>query len=312
MTGWEKTILIILGPTGVGKTGASLKVAQTLGTEIISADSMQIYRLMDIGTAKPSIEERRLIRHHMIDRVDPSEHYSTGRYIEDVVPIIERLHKQKKVPLFVGGTGLYIKAMTRGLFAAPEADPDLREELLTMEREQKGCLYERLRNVDPRAVEKITPRDTRRIIRALEVYIKGDMPISEMQEAGTIPLPYEYIKIGLTRDRGELYAMIEERVDRMFLAGLIEEVKSLLQKNPKQVAMQAIGYKEVERYLRGEIDRDEMIWSVKRATKRYAKRQYTWFRKEPGIDWIDISGIHDAETIGSMVLERYRYDRTMT
>jgi tRNA dimethylallyltransferase len=325
-------IIIILGPTGVGKTGVSILLAKALNTEIISADSMQIYRYMDIGTAKPTPEERAIVKHHMIDIVEPWESYSTGRYIMDVIPIIEGLHKTGKIPVIAGGTGLYIKAMTRGIFSGPSADWTLREELMSMEKEEKGSLYSYLQELDPDAAEKITPNDTRRITRALEVCIKSNTSISEMQEKFTQPLPYEFIKVGLTRERKELYGMIEKRVDKMIKAGLIDEVKTLInlitehsriqdsrcrmQDNPPNSpltkggikegscimyrasfplpSMQAIGYKEIAMYLHGKISLEEAIRLIKRGTKRYARRQFTWFRREEGIHWIDVTGIYNS------------------
>ena len=291
-------VVILLGPTGVGKTGASILLAKALNTEIISADSMQIYRHMDIGTAKPSKEERATVRHHMIDIVNPSEAYSTGKYIEAVVPIIEGLHKTERIPVVVGGTGLYIKAMTKGIFSGPPADWTLREYLLSMEKEENGSLYNYLKELDPEAAEKITPNDTRRIIRALEVCLKSKEPVSEMQKELTRPLPYQFIKIGLSRERKELYNMIEKRVDKMIIDGLVNEVKKAIEMTGNSEiplpSMQAIGYKEVAMYLQGQITLDEAIRLVKRGTKRYAKRQFTWFRKEEGIHWFDITGIDDS------------------
>lgn len=291
-------VIILLGPTGVGKTGVSILLAKALNTEIISADSMQIYRHMDIGTAKPSKEERATVRHHMIDIVNPSEAYSTGKYIEAVVPIIEGLHKTERIPVVVGGTGLYIKAMTKGIFSGPSADWTLREYLLSMEKEENGSLYNYLKELDPEAAEKITPNDTRRIIRALEVCLKSKETLSEMQKKLTSPLPFEFIKIGLSRERKELYRMIEKRVDKMIIDGLVNEVKKAIEMTGNSEiplpSMQAIGYKEVAMYLQGQITLDEAIRLVKRGTKRYAKRQFTWFRKEEGIHWFDITGIDDS------------------
>ena len=291
-------VLILLGPTGVGKTGASILLAKALNTEIISADSMQIYRHMDIGTAKPSKEERATVRHHMIDIVNPSEAYSTGKYIEAVVPIIEGLHKTERIPVVVGGTGLYIKAMTKGIFSGPSADWTLREYLLSMEKEENGSLYNYLKELDPEAAEKITPNDTRRIIRALEVCLKSKETLSEMQKKLTRPLPYEFIKIGLSRERKELYRMIEKRVDKMIIDGLVNEVKKAIEMTGNSEiplpSMQAIGYKEVAMYLQGQITLDEAIRLVKRGTKRYAKRQFTWFRKEEDIHWVNITGINES------------------
>ena len=302
-------VVILLGPTGVGKTGVSLLLAKILHTEIINADSMQIYRHMDIGTAKPSPGERKDVKHHMINIADPWETYSTGKYIAAVSPIFENLHRQGEIPVVVGGTGLYIKAMTRGIFSGPSADWRLREELLAMEQEEKGTLYDYLKALDPIAIEKITPNDTRRIIRALEVCLKGSAKMSEMQQTLTQPLPYEFIKIGITRVRKELYRMIEERVDGMVKAGLIEEVRKVIKMTEDAVApsphlavssftsMQAIGYKEIALHLRGEMPLAESVICIKKASRRYAKRQFTWFRKEENIHWFDITGITDHHEV---------------
>jgi tRNA dimethylallyltransferase len=292
-----KKIIVLLGPTGVGKTGASVLLAQELNTEIISADSMQIYRYMDIGTAKPSEQERARVRHHMIDIVDPSEPYSAGRYISEVVPVIERLLEEGKIPIIVGGTGLYIKAMTRGMFSGPSSDLALRTRLLAMEQREKGSLYDRLSEIDPDAGKRIGKNDIRRIIRAIEVCTKSGITISSLQRDFTRPLPYVFIKIGLARERKELYRMIDQRVDAMFTSGLIEEVKKILRMNPDRTPLQAIGYKEIMRYLNHEIDLQEAEHLIKRNSRRYAKRQFTWFRQEEDIHWIDLTGLYDSRGI---------------
>lgn len=296
-----KKVLLLVGPTGVGKTGASLLLAKELGTEIISADSMQIYRGMDIGTAKPSQEERAAVAHHMIDIVDPTEPFSTGRYIEMIVPVIEGLHKKGKIPIVVGGTGLYIKAITRGIFSGPSADWDLREELLSMEREEPGFLYSYLMDRDAGAAEKIARNDTRRVLRAIEVCLKSRDTMSSLQEELTKPLPFEFIKIGLIRERKELYRIIDGRVDGMINAGLAEEVEKILGMEPDRTPLQAIGYKELARYFKGEITRDEAVRLVKRNSRRYAKRQLTWFRKEEDVTWIDVTGIFHSEELFVMI-----------
>lgn len=290
-------VIILLGPTGVGKTGASILLARELQTEIISADSMLIYAGMDIGTAKPSKEERALIRHHMIDIVPPSSPYSTGRYIETIIPLIEDLHGRGKIPVIVGGTGLYIKAITRGIFSGPPADWPLREDLLSLELENPGYLYRHLINIDPDTAGKIDRNDTRRIIRAIEVCLKGGEKMSLLKENFTKPLPYEFIKIGLMRNRMELYRIIEARVDGMIRAGLAGEVEEILKMKPDRTPMQAIGYKEFVSYLKGDITKEEAVSLVKRNSRRYAKRQFTWFRKEEGIKWLDITGIYNNEDI---------------
>jgi len=296
-----KKVIILLGPTGVGKTGASILLAKELDTEIISADSMQIYKGMDIGTAKPTKEERALVRHHMVDIVEPSESYSVGKYIETIAPIIDALYKKEKIPVIVGGTGLYIKAITRGIFSGPSADLELREKLLSVEKEEKGSLYSYLSNIDTEAAQKIQKNDTRRIIRAIEVCLKSNGKISLMQETLTKPLPYEFIKIGLTRERIELYEVIEKRVDSMIRSGLIEEVERLLKTNPGRTPLQAIGYKEFAMFLQGEIAQEEAVRLVKRNSRRYAKRQFTWFKKENDINWIDITGAYESREIFNLI-----------
>jgi tRNA dimethylallyltransferase len=298
-------VLILLGPTGVGKTDVSLLLAKTLDTEIISADSMQIYRHMNIGTAKPITEEKALVKHHMIDVVDPWETFSTGKYITAIVPILDELVGKGKIPIVVGGTGLYIKAMTRGIFSGPSADWSLREELLSLEKEEKGILYSHLKAKDPEAVQKITPNDTRRIVRALEVCLKSKSLASEIQKSLTNPLPYEFIKIGLLRDRRELYRIIEDRVEKMLADGLVYEIQKVTKmirdrnacshlKNIPLPSMQAIGYKEIALFLSGEISLTEAVRLIKKGSKRYAKRQFTWFRKEEGIHWVDVTGVSDS------------------
>jgi len=306
-----KKIIILLGPTGVGKTSASILLAKKLSSEIISSDSMQIYRHMDIGTAKPSTEERQTVKHHMIDIAEPWESFSAGEYIKNVRPIIEGLHQIDKIPIIVGGTGLYIKAMTRGIFNGPSADWELRNELLAKETNEKGFLFEYLKSLDPLTASKTGPADIRRIVRALEVCLKSDSTMSESQKSLTNPLPYEFVKIGITRDRQELYGMIEKRVDRMMDEGLVEEVRevldlinsSLITHHSSLSAMQAIGYKEIAMHLSGELTLKEAVDLVKKRSRNYAKRQFTWFRKEEGIQWIDLTGIHDPHKIFQKVIQ---------
>jgi tRNA dimethylallyltransferase len=313
-------VLILLGPTGVGKTGLSLTMAAHLKTEIISADSMQVYRFMDIGTAKPSAEERAAVRHHMIDIVDPWERFSAGQYVKSASAVIDRLVAAGKTPLVVGGTGLYIKAMTRGIFSGPSADWTLRDFLAERESQEPGSLHSYLRTLDPGAASRINATDLRRTVRAIEVCLHGGRSISELHAASTRPLPYEFLKIGITRDRSELYCMIEERVDLMIRQGLIDEVKAVMSRIEahggsgyditKLSSMQAIGYKEIALCLSGEIQVDEAVHLVKKRTKMYAKRQYTWFRKEEGIHWVDVTGIVDPGEMWkkvSPVLDNYPY-----
>ena len=286
---------MIVGPTCAGKTGVSIELARELGTEIISADSMQIYRGMDIGTEKPSKEQLREVPHHMIDVADPhdpADEYSAGRYLETVRPVIESLHSEGLVPVIAGGTGLYVRALTQGMFDGPEADWELRSTLLEQTPEE---LHARLMEHDPEAAARLAPGDVRRVVRALEVFLTTGKTVSTLRDASTNPLPYEFIKVGLYRDRGELYPMIEERVDEMMARGLLEEVRGLARRGLSRTALQAIGYKELIAHLKGEYKLEEAVELIKRNTRRFAKRQYTWFRREEGLKWVDVTGSGTAE-----------------
>jgi tRNA dimethylallyltransferase len=297
------TVIIILGPTGAGKTGLSILLAKSLDTEIISADSMQIYRFMDIGTAKPSPDEQKEVKHHLISILNPSESFSAGRFKKMAVHTIDCLHNRSKIPVIVGGTGLYISTLTRGLFEGPEADWNLRERLVQEEKRfGKGHLYTVLKKIDLAAADKINPNDLRRTIRALEVSMRAGKTISESHLQTTRPQKYRFIKVGLFRERSELYELIEERLDTMMERGLVEETVRLLQMNPDRTPLQSLGYKEIQLYINGSISMDEAVRLVKKRTKMYAKRQFTWFKKEPDIRWVDITGIVDRDKIFTKVL----------
>jgi tRNA dimethylallyltransferase len=297
----EKPILIIAGPTAAGKTDASLLLARQLGAEIVSADSMQIYRGMDIGTAKPSPEQRKLIYHHMIDIVEPDQPYSVGDYLRDARAAIDGILSSGGVPIVVGGTGLYIRALTRGLFHGPPADLDLRERLLSREAEgQPGTLYTDLVKVDPEAAIKIHPNDLRRTVRALEVYYLRDRKLSEFQREHAFgDRPYRFTLLFLVRSRDELYRRIEKRVDQMIDSGLEAEVRALFDRGyPMDLAsMRGLGYRQFIEHFLGRSTRDEAVALLKRDTKRFAKRQFTWFRREPEAVWVDITGLERAEDI---------------
>ncbi len=301
----QKPILIISGPTAVGKTDASLLLARETGSEIVSADSMQIYRGMDIGTAKPSPEQRRLVYHHMIDIVDPGQPYSVGDYLRDARAAIGGITAAGGIPLVVGGTGLYIRALTRGLFHGPPADLDLRERLLQRESEgPPGILYSDLTRTDPEAAIKIHPNDLRRTIRALEVYYLKDRKMSEFQrEHAFQEKPYRFRMVFLVRSRGELYGRIERRIDWMLDNGLEAEVRTLMNRGLDRTlpSMQGLGYKQFIDYFLGNTTREETIALLKRDTKRYAKRQFTWFRREPAAVWVDITGIEQAAQIAERI-----------
>lgn len=300
----NNTVIIILGPTGVGKTALSILIAKALRTEIISADSMQIYRQMDIGTAKPSAEELGAVPHHLIDVVSPAEAFSAGMFKERAEKVIDDLHAKGRIPLVVGGTGLYIRSLTAGLFEGPAADWPLRDKLMEDEKVHgSGHLYKYLCEVDPAAARKIDPNDLRRTVRALEVSLKEEKKISECRESSTRPSGYDFIKIGLSRERDELYRMIEQRVDKMMEQGLLAETGRLLRTGPGRTALQALGYREMIEHLNGRIELEEAVRLTKKRTKMYAKRQMTWFRKEPEINWVDITGIMNADKIYEKILK---------
>ncbi len=297
----KKSILIIAGPTAVGKTEASLLLAREFRTEIVSADSMQIYRGMDIGTAKPTKKQRELVFHHMIDIVEPEQAYSVGDYLRDARSAIDRILASGRTPLVVGGTGLYIRALTRGLFSGPPADKDLRAQLHQREMENSpGTLYAELVKRDTDAAARIHPNDLRRTMRALEVYYLKDKKLSEFQrEHAFNDVPYRFTLLFLTRERTELYPRIEKRVDQMIADGLESEVRGLMARgySPDLVSMKGLGYQHFIGVCRGTSSRDDATAFLKRDTKRFAKRQFTWFRREPQAAWIDITGLSQPEEI---------------
>jgi len=285
----KPNLVAIVGPTASGKSSLALELAERFQGEIISADSVQVYRGFNVGTAKPSVEERRKVPHHLIDILDPDQDYSAGLFRNQADKIIRELH-ERKTPIFVvGGTGLYLKVLTRGLFRGPAGNPDLRSALhKKAEREGIGALHQELQKRDPEAARRIHPHDRFRIIRALEVYSLGQKPISHFQrEHGFGEAPYEVLKIGLHCERDELYRRIELRVDRMMEMEWVDEVRALLGQGygPGLRSMQSLGYKNIVAYLSGRVDLKETILLIKRDTRRYAKRQITWFKADPEIIW---------------------------
>lgn len=297
----EKPILIIAGPTAVGKTDASIQLAQELGAEIVSADSMQIYRGMDIGTAKPTPEQRKLVYHHLIDVVAPDQPYSAGDYLRDARAAIDGILASGGIPIVVGGTGLYIRALMKGLFHGPPADLDLRERLLQREAEGgTGALYTDLVKVDSEAAVKIHPNDLRRTVRALEVFYLRDRKLSDFQREHSFQdRPYRFRLIFLVRSRSELYARIEKRVDQMIMAGLEDEVRTLRERGYSEglSSMQGLGYKHFLDCFLGKTSREEVEALLKRDTRRFAKRQFTWFRREPESVWVDVTGLSETGEI---------------
>jgi tRNA dimethylallyltransferase len=285
-------VIFIVGPTAVGKTELSLRVAEAIGNaEIISADSRQIYKFMDIGTAKPTQEELARVKHHFIDIKYPDEYYSAGKFGKEAREVIKKLHSQGKQPIVVGGSGLYIRALVDGFFEKQVFNQSLKEKLKKEIREQGlESLYHRLQQVDPESAEKIHPNDGHRIVRALEVYELTGVPLSQFQKQTAQKADFEPLFFGLTRERQKLYQMIERRVDRMLELGLVQEVRDLQARGytEKLNSMQTVGYKEVFDFLCGEIDYEEMVRLIKQHTRNYAKRQLTWFRKDERIHWIQL------------------------
>lgn len=284
-------LVIIVGPTGVGKTELALKCAAAFGGEIISADSMQVYRYMNIGTAKPTIDERQSVHHHLIDIVNPNERFNAALFAELAADIIETLTKKGKAIFVVGGTGLYVRSLLGGLFECPHADDVLREMYRRdLMRYGSGYLYEQLRDLDPGAARKIHHNDAVRIIRALEVIEQtGESIVQKQEEHNFGDRRYDYLKIGLTVSRSLLYEKINERTDHMIRHGLVSEVESLLREgyDERNKPMQSMCYKHIIEYLKGGLELSEAVRLIKRDTRHYAKRQLTWFKKEKDIVWFD-------------------------
>ena len=282
-------LIVLVGPTAVGKTELAVNLALHFGAQIISADSMQIYQGMDIGTAKPTVDERKGVPHHLIDLVPPDQPFTVVDYQGHYKRVKNRLAAEGILPLLTGGTGLYIRAVTQGfIFPVTPPNPELRA-TLKQEAETHGreVVYRRLQELDPVAAQKIHPRDLKRTLRALEVTLSTGRPFSAQQQAARRTLPPDIIYLGLHRERAELYDRINRRVDQMIAAGLVEEVTMLLAKgySPDLQAMQGLGYKELIPVVHGQASLAEAVDLLKKRTRHYAKRQETWFRREPVEKW---------------------------
>ncbi len=284
-------IICIVGPTASGKTRLSVALARKLGAEIVSCDSMQLYRGMDIGTAKPTVEEMEGIPHHMIDILDPGQDYAVGQYVRDGDRCVQEILHRGKPVIIVGGTGLYVDSLIAGREFASRPQTGRREELTRLAAEQGiEVLMEQLRRVDPESAERIHPSNEKRVIRALEVYLETGKTLTQHNlETRQQPPKYRPIWIGLDYvNRSALYGRINRRVEEMLEQGLVEEVKGLLDAgiSPHCTAMQAIGYKELTAFLRGEDTLEHAKEMIQQGSRRYAKRQRTWFRRNPEISWI--------------------------
>lgn len=284
-------LILIVGPTAVGKTEIAIQLAERLDGEIVSADSRLFYRGMDIGTAKPTNEERARVRHHLIDIANPDEILSLAVFQQKAREAIADIHTRNKLPFLVGGTGQYVRAVTEG-WKPPEVEPDMRlREEMEREKEEKGIywLYEKLKDLDPEAAAKIDPRNYRRTIRALEVIMTTGKKFSEQRGQGGSP--FHLVTIGLTRPREELYRRVDERIEAMFASGFVDEVRGLLARgySPALPTMSAIGYRECVSVVKGELSEEQAKVQIRRATRVYVRRQANWFKEsDPNIRWFRV------------------------
>lgn len=302
----EETLLVIVGPTAVGKSEMAVELALRLGGEVLTADAMQVYRGLDIGTDKPPPEARRGVPHHLLDLVEPTENFSAALYRVHGRRVLQEVRRRGALPIVCGGTGLYIRAFVDDhLPARAGYHPEVRRHLeQQVQRLGAQALHERLAWLDPRAAARIHPNDARRIVRALEIYQATGTPPSELlEQARRAARPLPAVWVGLTRPREELYRRIHQRVDDQVRRGLVEETRRLLELGVAagHTAMQALGYKEMARYLRGELAFAEAIEELKHRTRRYARRQWIWFKADPRITWFDLSADPDLPSAASAI-----------
>ena len=298
-------LVAIVGPTASGKSALAVKLAERLGGEVVACDSTQLYRGFDIGTAKPALDERRGIPHHLVNVLDPQDDATAGGYRQMALQILQGLRKRGRLPIFTVGTGLYLRALLEGLADAPQRSEELRERLrASVDEHPPGHLHRVLQRLDPEAARKIVPADEQKLIRAIEVCILARKPISAVHSAGRVPLEgWRVLKAGLTPPREKLNERINARTDAMLEQGWMREVQALLDSglSEKSKPFDFIGYRELRAVLRGETTLKEATEAIQQATRRYAKRQLTWFRKEPGVHWF--SGFGDDAAVQVSVLE---------
>jgi len=302
-----RPLIVLVGPTAVGKSEIGLQLARSLDTELLTADSRQVYRGMDIATDKPAMEQRQGVPHRLIDLVDPEESFNAGQYRTLALQEIERLYGERRVPLVVGGTGLYVRTLIHGLCDAPRADQAFRASLLREAAARgRSVLHEELRRIDPESAARLHPHDEVKIVRALEVYHLSGRRLSEVQQRhGFAEQPFSVLMIGLNRDRSQLYRRINARVEAMFARGIVEETARLLGQGCRREsgAMKGLGYQQISGYLSGEYDRAEALRLLQRDTRHFAKRQLTWFRKEPGLQWWSLSEQDSPEDVAGRLSE---------
>ena len=297
----RRPLVIIVGPTAVGKTETSINIAQQLNGEIISADSMQVYKYMDIGSAKPSLKERAGVPHYLMDEIDPRHDFSVMEFQQKAREYIEMISLKGKLPIIVGGTGLYVNSIIYNLdFTNTSSDWELRKRLEAEAKEfGNQFLHDKLKKIDVHLANRIHPNNVKKVIRALEVYEESGDTIKEFRESFVENPLYNYLLIGLTRNRAELYDRINKRVDLLIEKGLIEEVKRLTSMglDDKAISMKGLGYKEIIKYLKGEYELREAIDIIKRDTRRYAKRQLTWFNRYEKIKWFDFNNYRSNSSL---------------
>ena len=303
----KKPLVVIVGPTAVGKSEVAIELAKRTKGEIVSCDSRQVYKHLNIGTAKPTKEERKKIPHHLIDIIEPNEKFNAFLYARKAHKAISRVHRKKKIPILVGGSGLYARAVIDGIFLGAGKNEKIRKRL-EKEIEKFGSkhLYQRLKWVDPETTSRLHPHDKVRIIRALEVYELTGQPISALQKISRGKRPnYDLLMIGLKRERKELYRRINQRAERMIKKGLVKEIESILKKGFSKdlPALKGLGYKEIIGYLDGEYDLKEVIYLLKRNTRRFAKRQLTWFNRNKRIHWIEMGEKDSANKVASQIVK---------
>jgi len=308
------SIVVITGPTATGKTAVGVELAKQIDGEIVSADSMQVYKHMDIGTAKPTLSEMADIPHHMIDFVSPDDNYSVARYVKDASKYVDEIIQRGKVPILVGGSGQYIESLLAGRTFSSRSDDKLRRELEDKYDSVGGdAMLINLSSVDPEAAERLFPNDKKRIVRAMETFLTTGKTISQHdRETKAIPPRYTAMKFALTyADRADLYARIDRRVDEMVSRGLDKEVKSLLQMGLSQkfTSMQAIGYKELTEAVVNNSNVDDAIEQIKRESRRYAKRQLTWLRRDKDVMWITWDGVPDIDNGVKKIIAMTMYER---
>ena len=299
-------VIVIVGPTASGKTALSIELAKKINGEIISCDSMQIYKDLNIGSAKPTVEEMQGIKHYLIDEVEPTQRFSVAEYKKRAEKAIEEIIKKGKTPIVVGGTGLYANSLIYGIeYNEIKYDEKYRNELMKFAQTEEGLesLFEKARKIDPKAMEKISKNDKKRIIRILEIYNStGATKTEQEKESRKNDVKYDYKVFALNMERSVLYERINKRVDIMLEQGLIEEVKNILKKyNEFPTAMQAIGYKEIVEYFNGDLTKEEAIEKIKQESRRYAKRQLTWFKKIANVKWLD--GLDKIQNNVNIIME---------